>query len=244
MYRIVLVSVLGFALTGCSDLSSRVTGLVSIDGKVLKLADDQRGTVMFRPVKGGPTATAIINDDGSYELSTGGARAIVPGDYLVAVRVVEIAPPAAGKSTPTGTPTTPALYADPLQSGLQFKVTSGSNKIDIDLDSDAGPIVPVLPEVIEEESPIDGESDESGDSESEGESTDDESSDEESGDTATDESAETVESPEEGEAEVTDTQQGTDSQDPEVSEKVEQDAPPKVTEDAPVKTEEKADDAS
>jgi len=239
MYRIVLVLTLGFALTGCSDLSSRVTGLVNVDGKPLKLADDQRGTVMFRPVKGGPTATAIINDNGTYELSTGGARAIVPGDYLVAVRVVEISPPEAGKSTPTGTPTTPALYADPLQSGLQFTVSSGSNKIDIDLDSDAGPIIPVQPEVVEEDPEAAGEN-EDGENEEAPNETDEATEQDEAAEVEPEAEASEAESSEEsGEQEMTDASENQEQ----ASEAVEQEAPSEVTEDSPAKTEEKADDA-
>lgn len=235
MYRIALVLILGFALTGCSDLSSSVTGLVKMDGEPLKIAEDQRGTVMFRPVKGGATATAIIDDDGTYELSTGSKRAIAPGDYLVAVRVVQIVPAAAGETTPSGTPITPALYADPLKSGLQYTVASGSNNIDIDLDSDAGPIIPVEPEALE-----DSESDveEDGEADDESEAASDESAESEESDQA--------ESPEEPADEAASGQEDTDVTElpEEASDAAEQEASPEVTEDAPVKTEEKADDAS
>lgn len=127
------------AVAGCSDLTSQVSGIVYLDGKPLRVAEDERGTVVFRPVEGGPTTTAIIDRDGAYALKTGSADKIKPGDYLVAVRVVEIKAAAVAGQAPSGEPLTPAIYANPLESGLQFTVKSGSNQLDLELDGNAGP---------------------------------------------------------------------------------------------------------
>ncbi len=138
-------------LAGCSDLTSQVSGQVKLDGKPLSIAKGQRGTVLFRPVEGGPTTTAIIESDGTYTLKTGSASGIKPGDYLVSVRVVDIQPAAEDGGAPTGTPMTPAIYADPLQSGFQFNVKSGTNRFDLELDSTAGPVHKLETELLGEE---------------------------------------------------------------------------------------------
>jgi hypothetical protein len=72
------------------------------------------------------------------------------------VQVLESIPPKGGDDAPTGKPITPALYADPLTSGLSLDVKNGENRYDIKLDSLAGPAV--LPpqdseETLEEETP-------------------------------------------------------------------------------------------
>lgn len=153
------------SLAGCSDLTSRVSGQVMLDGKPLEIAEGQRGTVLFRPVEGGPTTTAIIESDGTYTLKTGSASGIKPGDYLVSVRVVEIKPAGEEGAAPTGTPITPAIYADPLQSGFQFNVKSGNNRFDLELDSTAGPVYKLEAEPQGEESESATEEDAEGEAE-------------------------------------------------------------------------------
>jgi hypothetical protein len=132
-------------LAGCSDLSSTVVGVVKLDGQPLSVGENQRGTVVFRPVDGGPTSTGRIDKFGKFKLSTGANMGVIPGDYMVAVRLVDIIPEEGEMPAPSGRPATPAIYADPLNSGLQFSITRGVNNISIELDSSAGPIQTPLP---------------------------------------------------------------------------------------------------
>jgi len=127
------------AAVGCSDLTSSVSGVVTLDGEPVEVGDGVRGTVLFRPVEGGATATGVIRGAGEYRLSTGRQSQIRPGDYLVGVRVVEILPQEGDMPAPGGRPITPILYADPKTSGLTATITSGSNRVDLSLDSKAGP---------------------------------------------------------------------------------------------------------
>jgi hypothetical protein len=126
---------------GCSDMTAHVDGTVKLDGKPLRIGKSQRGTVLFRPVVGGAMATALIDENGKYSISTGGTAALVPGDYLVAVRATEIVPADDTSAPPTGKPFTPYLYGNPLESGLVCIVKRGKQTYNIELRSDAGPAV-------------------------------------------------------------------------------------------------------
>lgn len=128
-------------IAGCSRMTATVTGTVKLDGQPLRIGKSERGTVLFRPVKGGATATALIDENGNYTLSTGGTAALAPGDYLVAVRATEIIPSSDDSQTPTGRPITPYIYGNPLESGLLCNVKRGQQSYNIDLRSDAGPVV-------------------------------------------------------------------------------------------------------
>lgn len=143
---VVLLVILGITTyVGRSDLTAKVTGLVSLDGKPLKIEEGQRGTIVFRPVDGGPTTMAILNNDGTYALNTGAKSSIAPADYIVAFRLVELVESEDPNYAPSGKPLTPAMYADPLRSGLQFSIASGDNRCDIKLDSTKGPVMPIEP---------------------------------------------------------------------------------------------------
>ncbi len=150
---LLLLSGVGLLMTGCTDLTAKVTGTVYLDDKPVNITSSQRGMVVFRPTKGGATCTGLIGESGNYSVSTGSESALVPGDYLVSVQVLESVPPKGGDDAPSGKPITPALYADPLTSGLSFVVKGGANEYDIKLDSSAGPtvIAPPEPEVDEPE---------------------------------------------------------------------------------------------
>ncbi len=126
---------------GCSDMTATVGGTVKLDGQPLRIGKSQRGTVLFRPVEGGATATALIDGNGKYSISTGGTAALAPGDYLVAVRATEIIPAGDDSPAPTGRPITPYVYGNPLESGLMCTVKRGNQTYDIELSSDAGPVV-------------------------------------------------------------------------------------------------------
>lgn len=144
---------------GCREQTARVSGVVKLDGSPLQVQDNQRGTVVLRPVAGGATCTSLIGPDGAFSVSTGSVSGVAPGEYLVSVRVLELVPREDGQA-PGGTPTTPAIYADPSTSGLMFKVKAGANEIEIDLDSAAGPLVlPTPVEDAENEAGEDGEGD-------------------------------------------------------------------------------------
>lgn len=127
--------------TGCSELTATVSGRVFMDGEPMKIADNERGMVVFRPVAGGPTCSGLLTPDGAFAVSTGSSSALTPGDYMVSVRVVRLVPASTAGEAPSGTPITPAVYADPLTSGLLFAIESGKNQIDIKLTSNAGPAV-------------------------------------------------------------------------------------------------------
>jgi hypothetical protein len=126
---------------GCSELTATVSGTVNLDGKPLRIAKSQRGTVLFRPVEGGATATALIDEHGKYSITTGGSSGLAPGDYLVAVRATEITPAIADSPAPTGKPFTPYVYGDPIESGLMCIVRRGDQTYDIELSSAASPVV-------------------------------------------------------------------------------------------------------
>lgn len=136
--------------SGCGDLNATVSGVVKLDGEVLRCEHNRRGTVVFGPVAGGASATGIIDDNGRYSVRTGSNAGVKPGDYVVGVRVLEIVPHEDGVSAPSGEPITPVLYSNPLTSGLITTLKSGSNTFDIELDSSAGPLQAPPPPITEE----------------------------------------------------------------------------------------------
>jgi hypothetical protein len=98
---------------------AQVEGTVRMDGKPLAEA-----TMVFVPVKKeGQRATGTTNEDGGYELTTGGnkkgARA---GEY-----VVVITKKVAGKSV------LPAVYGSEKTTPLKCTVKEGRNQFDIQL---------------------------------------------------------------------------------------------------------------
>ncbi|MEM9186250.1 MAG: hypothetical protein AAGB00_07110 [Planctomycetota bacterium] len=141
---------------GCSEQTAQVGGKVLLDGEALSIRDSQRGMVVFRPVAGGATCTGLIDKLGEYQVATGSRSSLVPGDYLVSVRVIELVEATSSGEAPAGKPITPAVYADPLTSGISFLVKSGRNQCDISLDSAAGPAV--APGVMPAEGEVDAES--------------------------------------------------------------------------------------
>lgn len=151
-----VVLVASAAALGCNAQSARVGGVVSLDGEPMKVNSQQRGIVVFRPVEGGATCTGIVDGEGRYTVATGGSNGLVPGDYVVSVRVVELVPTEIEGMPPNAKPLTPAVYSDPLTSGITFMVASGTNQCDISLDSSAGPLVlptPVIEEPFADEEP-------------------------------------------------------------------------------------------
>jgi len=136
----VVFGLLLWIVAGCSggpEPTYPVQGTVRLDGKPLS-----HGTVLFQSVPDQPegtgfTARAAIGSDGTYRLTTfqpdDGA---VAGKHRAAVVVgslqteVEVSP-----SPPLISP----RYNLPSTSGLEFEVTPGDNRIDIELRSGPGP---------------------------------------------------------------------------------------------------------
>ncbi len=117
-------------LAGCGrSHEAAVWGVVTLDGKPLP-----RGTVAFQPVTGGPLAYAGIHSDGGYEVSTGTDRGLAAGEYVVTV-VANEAPANGNNIELVPKLLTPSRYGNTETSGLQFKVTAGSNQIDLRLTS-------------------------------------------------------------------------------------------------------------
>ncbi len=130
-----------FTTSGCSELTATVDGKVYYDGNLIKVKDNQRGKVIFRAVDGGATCMGLIDSEGSYSISTGTTNALVPGDYLVAVSVVEIIQDEDKDLAPKAKSITPSVYSDTLTSGLTFLAKRGANTYDIRLKVVAEPVI-------------------------------------------------------------------------------------------------------
>lgn len=149
-WMVAALAFLGLQATGCSERTARVSGVVKLDDSPMKITDGQRGMVVFRPVAGGATCASLIDAEGTFSVATGASAGVTPGDYMVSVRVIELVPGEEEGQEASGQAITPALYANPLTSGLMYKVGSGENKLVIELDSMAGPAV-LPPPVVERE---------------------------------------------------------------------------------------------
>lgn len=127
-----------FLLAGCGQsLPATVTGTVTLDGHSLPEGPRTNGSVMFYPVGGGATAYGIVTSGGRYTLQTGDSKGLQSGEYLVTVRVVDIAPPPPGgyNAAPASKLITPSRYQDRGQTDLKVSVVQGKNEIDLNLSS-------------------------------------------------------------------------------------------------------------
>lgn len=122
-----------FALSGCGGSSvAHVAGNVTLDGKPLPDA-----TVTFHPASGtGAIAYGLTDADGNYTLSTGTEAGLPPGEYVATVQATTAVSPTSSSAEPTFQLITPARYHDISQSGLQFAVVGGKNKIPLPLVSE------------------------------------------------------------------------------------------------------------
>jgi len=107
--------------------------MVTLDGKPVPA-----GLVAFHPLTQGPSAYAVIEQDGRYHVRTGRDKGLPSGEYQVSVTANE--PPAVARTEqgfppPPGKSITPDWYRSKDTSGLQFKVESGSNEINLELTS-------------------------------------------------------------------------------------------------------------
>ncbi|MEM8944950.1 MAG: hypothetical protein AAGD11_07170 [Planctomycetota bacterium] len=117
-----------FFVVGCGGKPATVTGTVTIDGSSL-----QQGQISFTPTGGGMRASAIIQNDGSYEIRTNRDFGLEIGEYAVAVVSREIIKPSSGGPPMPGKYLAPRKYGRTKTSGLKYTVEKGSNEIDIDL---------------------------------------------------------------------------------------------------------------
>lgn len=129
------------AFAGCSSTyDATVAGTVTLNGE---LAD--RGTVAFHPVKGGPIAHGLIDEDGNYTVRVGagddpetGRGSLPSGEYVVTVVVSQ--PP---KESEGGGPPPPVHrlsapeFADAKQSPLRKTVEPGPNFVLLTVDAAA-----------------------------------------------------------------------------------------------------------
>lgn len=123
-------------VSGCSRHPSKLSGEVVLDGKPLTT-----GVIMLSPARTGPSAYAEIKPDGSYELKTGSEKGLEPGEYVVTVAANAPGPeePATENgAAPAIRPLmTPPRYADVGTSPLRITVKPGSQKLTIDLKTEA-----------------------------------------------------------------------------------------------------------
>lgn len=124
------------AALGCSPsmFDADVSGSITLDGEPVA-----PGVVVFSYAEGGRNSSrGKIDNSGRYHLITRHERGIDSGKYRVSVRVFEKGePPAPGeRASPNLPPLVPERYLNPATSGLEYDVTPGSNKINIELTSE------------------------------------------------------------------------------------------------------------
>jgi len=120
-------------LSGCKDGPARgpVRGRVTLGDEPVKGA-----TIVFENAAQGVTLTAVLNDDGTYEVKTYQGDGLPEGSYSVAVipgRMLQSADeiPLAGKNPEKAIPKNPSpiplRYHKAATSGLAAEVKAGSN---------------------------------------------------------------------------------------------------------------------
>lgn len=134
LWQCAVLSVVAILLAGCGGKPSQVSGTVTLDGKPL-----ERGTVGFTPANGGMRASGVIENDGTYTLTTNRDSGLEPGEYMVTVVSREPGPPATTGPPAPGPYITPQHYAAEATSGLKFTVERGSNTIDLELTAAGAP---------------------------------------------------------------------------------------------------------
>src|SRR6476659_9908330 len=103
-------SVLLLVLIGCREQPTTVSGVVTLDGRPLKVSSNARGTVVFQPDGGhGTMATGLLDSTGHFKLATGSSSDVARGKYYVTVSVSELLPKADGEEQ-GATLVTPAKY--------------------------------------------------------------------------------------------------------------------------------------
>jgi hypothetical protein len=115
-----------------SEFEADVAGKVTLDG-----APVGPGTVVFVASDAASNpSTGTVQVDGNYFLKSNRIRGLRPGHYKATVSIIHQDPvPPGHRSTVPPKLVSPAKYADPATSGLEFDVASGENTIDIELSS-------------------------------------------------------------------------------------------------------------
>lgn len=124
------------AISGCGNGSASVTGTVTLDGVPVEGSPDLSGTVAFYREDGsGAPAVGVVKEDGLYELTTGSTHGLEPGNYMVAVSVKKILPPAEPGGLTRPQRLSDPKYAKPQESGFRADVQPGRNRFDFALES-------------------------------------------------------------------------------------------------------------
>lgn len=120
-------------VAGCGDSQPTLSGVVTLDGTPLAT-----GNISFIPAGEGAGASATIGAGGAYDVQTGSARGLAPGDYLVTVSANGPPVTKPGSDLPLpGELLTPKKYSTSQTSDLRATVQAGANKLDFNLTSDA-----------------------------------------------------------------------------------------------------------
>jgi hypothetical protein len=121
---------------GCGRHPAKLSGAVTLDGKPLPT-----GMISLSPARSGPSAYGEITPDGRFELKTGSEKGLEPGEYVVTVAANAVGPdepvPESGGPPPIRPLITPPKYADVSTSPLRITVKPGSQKLDIELSTEA-----------------------------------------------------------------------------------------------------------
>ncbi len=134
--KLVAASLLLAAVGGCGNGLARVSGQVTLDGQPLRADSDTRITVQFQPASGtGPSGVGLVDQNGSYSLSTGSQNGLPPGDYVVACSASQLVKVAGSNVAQGARRITDPKYDNPASSGLKFTVQSGKNEFNIPLQS-------------------------------------------------------------------------------------------------------------
>jgi hypothetical protein len=136
MLRLLFLSTLLFVATGCgpSFKTVPVSGQVTLDGQPV----DGAG-VLFVPVGLGPTARAVTDAQGRYQLKTNALDGAAPGKYRVAVMKETgsgVAVGADGLETAPGVKTVakrllPAIFGDPKTSPLEITIDAANSNANL-----------------------------------------------------------------------------------------------------------------
>lgn len=123
--RLLLVLELA-AAAGCGREYSPAEGTITLDGTPLSGA-----TVIFQSPDL-PLATARTNKTGHYQVETGGAQGVMPGEYVVTIAAYQKSK--AGMDDTAPNLAIPKKYLQPQSSGLKAVIVDGANRnVDFDL---------------------------------------------------------------------------------------------------------------
>jgi len=106
-----------------------VTGKITCKGKPVNY-----GSVMFVPAQGGTAATASVEPDGTYRLSTfGTGDGALVGEHKVVVEVFRIIPRPGNRDGDDAVPVAHKKYYRESTTPLRATVQAGANVLDFDL---------------------------------------------------------------------------------------------------------------